>query len=99
MEINLYEIVGTDTLRHRETAQTILHTISQEPENKPVTLDFSGIAFASRSFLHELLSALNGREYIVVNANAEIDFMVKVAFTKPKLRLETSDEIKELVPT
>ena len=99
MEINLYEIIGTDTLRHRETANTILNTINQEPENEQVILNFSGITFASRSFLHELLSILNGRDYIVVNANAEIDFMVKVAFTKPKLRLKTSDEIKELVPT
>lgn len=99
MEINLYEIVGTDTLRHRETAQTILHIINQEPKNEQITLDFSGIAFASRSFLHELLSFLNGREYKVVNANTEIDFMVKVAFNKPKLRLETSNEIKDLVPT
>jgi anti-anti-sigma regulatory factor len=98
MEIKLYKIVDTDTLRHRETAQMILLPIVKEPRDTPVTLDFSGITFASRSFLHELLSGLNGRELKIINAKAEVKFMVKIAFNKPQLRLETSDEIKDLAP-
>jgi len=97
MEIKLYKIVDTDTLRHRETAQMILQSIVKESRDAPVTLDFDRITFASRSFLHELLSGLNGRELEIINANSEVKFMVKIAFNKPQLRLETSDKIKDLV--
>jgi len=97
MELKIYEQVETDTLRHRETAQKLLQTINQHPD-EPVTLNFKGITFASRSFLHELLSGLNDREINYTNINEEIQFMAKVAFTKPVLKLETKNEVKELVP-
>ena len=96
MELKIYEQVETDTLRHRETAQKLLQTINQHPD-EPVTLNFKGITFASRSFLHELLSGLNDREINYKNTNKEIQFMIKVAFTKPVLKLETINEVKELV--
>jgi len=97
MELKIYEYVETDTLRHRETAQKLLQTINQHPD-EPVTLNFKGITFASRSFLHELLSGLHDREINYTNTNEEIQFMINVAFTKPVLKLETKNEVKELVP-
>lgn len=96
MELKIYELVETDTLRHRETAQKLLHTINKNPD-EPVTLNFKGVTFASRSFLHELLSGLHDREISYKNTNDEIQFMAKVAFTKPVLKLETKNEVKELV--
>ena len=97
MELKIYEYVETDTLRHRETAQKLLQTINQHPD-EPVTLNFKGITFASRSFLHELLSGLHDREINYTNTNEEIQFMTNVAFTKPVLKLETINEVKELAP-
>ena len=96
MELKIYEHVETDTLRHRETAQKLLQTINHHPD-EPVTLNFKGITFASRSFLHELLSGLHDREINYTNTNEEIQFMAKVAFIKPVLKLETKNEVKELV--
>ena len=96
MELKIYELVETDTLRHRETAQKLLQTINQHPD-EPVTLNFKGINFASRAFLHELLSGLHDREISYTNTNEEIQFMAKVAFTKPVLKLETKNEVKRLV--
>ena len=97
MEIKIYDIVETDTLRHRETAQNILHIINQTSAEEPVNLNFKGITFASRSFLHELLSGLQNRETKYTDINEEIKFMINIAFTKPILRLETKNEVKELV--
>ena len=97
MEIKIYDQVETDTLRHRETAQQRLQTINQNPD-EPVTLNFKDITFASRSFLHELLSGLHNREINYTNTDEEILFMTKIAFTKPVLKLETEKEVKELVP-
>jgi hypothetical protein len=96
MELKIYEQVEKDTLRHRETAQKLLQTINKHPE-EPVILNFKGITFASRSFLHELLSGLHDREINYKNTNEEIHFMTKIAFTKPVLKLETKNEVKELV--
>ena len=99
MEIKIYKIVDTDTLRHRKTAQRILQFIDEESRDAPVTLDFNGITFASRPFLHELLSGLNGTEIKIINANKNIESMVKITFNKPRLILETSNEIKTLATT
>ena len=97
MEVNVYKIVGTDTLRHRETARTILDTIENAPENTPITIDFTGVTFTSRSFLHELLSGLTNRKYTLKNTNEEIKAIAMIAFNKPQLKLQTSEQIKELV--
>lgn len=97
MEIKIYEYVETDTLRHRETAKQLLQTIYENPD-ETVTLNFKGITFASRSFLHELLSGLNGRTLNYKETNEEIKAMIALAFTKPVLKLDTPKEVKELVP-
>jgi len=97
MEIKIYDHVETDTLRHRETAQKLLQIIKEKPD-EPVTLNFKGITFASRSFLHELLSGLHDREINYTNTNEEILFMAKIAFKKAVFKLETKKEIKGLVP-
>ena len=92
----LKKLTKQDTLRHRDTAQMILKYIQEAPKNQPVTLDFHGIIFASKSFLHELLSGLQDRETQYTNTNEEIDLMIKLAFTKPKLKLKTDTKIREL---
>ena len=97
MEIKIYDYVETDTLRHRETAKQLLQTINQNPD-EPITLNFKGITFASRSFLHELLSGLQDKEINYKHTNKEIKTMIDLAFTKPILNLETPKEVKELVP-
>ena len=99
MEIKIYNIVDTDTLRHRESAQMILQIIAKEPVDSQVVLDFTGIIFASRTFLHEMLSGLRGRELKIINVNADVESMIQITFNKPQIILETSDEIKGLNPT
>lgn len=96
MEIQLKKLTKRDTLRHRATAQMILRKIEKNPENQSITLDFKGVTFASKSFLHELLSGLQIRETHYTNTNEEIDLMIKLAFTKPHLKLKTDTKIREL---
>lgn len=97
MEIKIYDHVETDTLRHRETAQQLLQTINTSQE-ETVTLNFKAITFASRSFLHELLSNLEEKKLTYKNTNKEIKNTIKNSFTKPVLKLETPDKVKELSP-
>jgi len=96
MKINLKKLTKKDTLRHRDTAQMILKHIQEAPKNQPVTLDFHGIIFSSKPFLHELLSGLLDREIHYTNTNEEIDSMIKLAFIKPKLKLKTDPKIRKL---
>jgi len=94
MEIKIYEYVEIDTLRHRETAQKLLQTINQHPD-EPVTLNFKGINFASRAFLHELLSNLKNRETTLTNTNQQIQQTAETIHSKPTLKLKTT-KIKQL---
>lgn len=76
LELNLYEIFCTDTLRHRETARKLIQKI---PENTNVTLNFERIDFASRSFLHELLCGLNNNLTVdFSNVNPEVTRMINI---------------------
>ena len=72
--VKLYDMFRTDTLRHRETARQVLELINRQVNDK-IEIDFSKIDFASRSFLHELLCGLNGREVDFLNANEEVEQM------------------------
>jgi hypothetical protein len=85
MRISLYDMFCTDTLRHRETAQHVINEISKMPISDDIILDFKNIAFASRSFCHELLSDLKYRPNVKLeNMNQNVKAMMK-AIDKPKI--------------
>ena len=85
----------TDTLRHRETARKIVENIPKETSD--VTIDFVKIDFASRSFLHELLSNLCNRKVKFTNANQEIRMMTDVILKSSKLNLEVQTQDNKLL--
>ena len=96
MDFKLYELFGTDTLRHRETANQVLDKLSKVPIDEKVVIDFTGISFASRSFCHELKRGLNGRDVVFVNMLPEVEEMMRIAFAKPQVELRISGESKRL---
>lgn len=98
MKFEIYNYVKKDTLRHRETAQRILKVINEISQTEPIILDFIGIKFASRSFIHEFLNGLVTRTVKCQNMNKEIKLMTKISFKKPKLKLKTKKKLKELIP-
>lgn len=77
-KINLYATFCTNTLRHRETAREVIHILSETPENSKVIIDFEGIDFASRSFLHELMSSLNNRKFEFQHQNECVAKMTEI---------------------
>jgi len=95
-EVKIYQIFKTDTLRHRETARIVLEDIEKTKLDERIVIDFSGISFASRSFCHELKRDLNGRDVIFVNMLSEVEQMMRIAFTKPRVKLDIPSEPKRL---
>lgn len=86
MEINLYRMFRTDTLRDRQTALLVVKEISKMPVSYPVKINFERIIFASRSFCHELLTGLKDRKSVKFeNMNQEIKIMMEVALRKPQV--------------
>jgi len=96
MEINLCKWFKTDTLRHRDTARKILKKIEAAKPGEPITLDFSGIIFVSRSFSHELRRGLKNRDVKYVNMQPEVDEMMQLAVIKPKVRFKEDYKVKKL---
>ncbi len=78
VSVSLYQMFGTDTLRHRETARQVVEKL---PINSQATIDFANITFASRSFLHELLCSLGSRKVVFENRNYEVTKMMEIAQT------------------
>ena len=76
--VNLYEMFGTDTLRHRDTARKVVETLPKESESSQVIIDFAKIDFASRSFLHELLCDLENHKVTFTNRNDEVSQMMNI---------------------
>ena len=68
----------TDTLRYRETARRIIEEILRIPITNQIIIDFKNITFASRSFLHELLSNLGNRSIKFTNQNHNIEQMIEI---------------------
>jgi len=100
MEIKIHELAQTDTLRHRDTARSIIERVNADPDEAKIVLDFQGIAFASKSFMHELLSRLKDRKVEYRNVSDEVRMMIDIAFTKPHVRLDKEDlrKIEALIP-
>jgi anti-anti-sigma regulatory factor len=95
-EVKLLQLFKTDTLRHRETARTVIEDLEKEKTEKRIVIDFSGISFASRSFCHELRRGLNGRDVVFLNMLPEVEEMMSIAFTKPQVKLIISSEPQRL---
>ena len=76
--VKLYDMFCTDTLRHRDTARKVVALLAQEPMSTKVTIDFGGIDFASRSFLHELLTDLGSRKVVFENRCEEVKQMMDI---------------------
>jgi hypothetical protein len=73
--VSLYQMFGTDTLRHRDTARKVAESL---PKTDQAIIDFANIDFASRSFLHELLSDLGDRNVVFKNTNNEVKQMMEI---------------------
>lgn len=78
MELKLFELFKTDTLRHRETARIVVELLYKQEDEQKI-LNFDRIEFASRSFLHELLSDIGDKKVTFLNASREIKEMTKIA--------------------
>ena len=100
MKIKIHEIAQTETLRHRDTARNIIERVDAAPNGIKIVLDFQGIAFTSKSFMHELLSGLKDRQVEYRNVNDEVRMMIDIAFTKPHVKLDQEGvkKIEALIP-
>jgi len=85
-KVLLYNIFKTDSLRTRDAAQKIIKKISKS-KSYQIIIDFKNINFASRSFLHELITNIkNYKDTKFINTNEEIDLMLKlVKMPKPEI--------------
>ena len=96
MEIKIYDITRTDTLRHRDTAKIVIEKITIIPKKEDITLDFSGISFASRSFCHELNRGLKDVDVVFVNMLPEVEEMMRLITSKPIIIFKDTITIKKL---
>ena len=96
MEIDLFKMMKLDTLRHRDTANKVVESISGVPPEEEVVIDFSGIVFASRSFCHELQRGLEGRQVTFRNMAPEVDDMMQLVHVKPRIEPRNSFSYKKL---
>lgn len=78
MIICLYDMFGTDTLRHRETARKVVELIEKDANASDIVIDFSRIDFASRSFLHELICDLGSKKVNFENRNSDVKQMMDI---------------------
>lgn len=84
IQVNLFSIAGTDTLRFRENAQKIFNYINKMSTDNSIILDWANINFASRSFLHELLKLLSHYNVQHINQSNNVQDMKKIMFIKPE---------------
>ena len=56
-ELKVLEIVGSEVISTREAAKSLIKYVTGD--NRIQTFDFNAIEFASRSFVHQLISDLN----------------------------------------
>jgi hypothetical protein len=96
MKIDLYLMLKTDTLRHRDTARKVRDKISKAPPTTETVIDFQGIIFASRSFCHELRNGLNERKATYKNMSPEVNEMMKIVKRKPKIKPRKTFSHKKL---
>ena len=91
--VEIFNLVQSDTLRSRKTADKIAEVVFELPTTEDVNIDFRNIIFASRSFCHELLMAIKNRKNVqLINANSEVKKMCDVATKKPKINFDFLNE-------
>ena len=85
-KIILYRLFKTDTLLNRELVKQVFRTIQ---DNKLV-IDFNKISFISKSFAHEILTAIRKKDLDVefINVSENVQIMLDVAFNKPYVTLK-----------
>ncbi len=96
MKIDLYLMLKTDTLRHRDTARKVLDEVEKAPPIAEIIIDFQGIIFASRSFCHELRNSLCKRKVIYKNTSSEVNEMMQIVKRKPKIKPRKTFNHKKL---
>jgi anti-anti-sigma regulatory factor len=96
LKLNLFEIFKTNTLRHRDTAETVIKLVEDASTKESVVIDFQGIVFVSRSFSHELQRSLENCEVTYVNMLPEIDEMMQITHIKPRVTIKELNEAKKL---
>ena len=87
--IKIKSITELETLRYRENAETILSYVFENQIAGQITLDWIGIKFASRSFLHELITGLSNYEVNHVNQSENVEKMIKLLYVKPKTQFKS----------
>ena len=86
---------NTNTLRHRQSASSVIKKVNQMPESSSIVIDFKGIVFASRSFCHELLLGLRNRRNIIFkNRIYEVEMMMNAVSTKPKIDISMPTKLE-----
>ena len=96
MSVKVHDVVGLDTLRHRETAQRILSEINKRSNKEMLIIDFSGVSFASRSFWHELKRGIPDRKISFRNMDPEVEEMMHLSSIKPRVNLKEPRSLKKL---
>ena len=95
--IKLHNIFKSDSLRTRDNAQVVARKISKLKLSDEIIIDFAGINFASRSFLHELLTATSKFENVrFVNRNDDVELMFRLV-QKPKAKIITKFTVEKPV--
>lgn len=95
MQIDLYDMVRTNTLRDRQTALLVVKRVKKIPSPIAVTLNFDKIVFASRSFCHELLINLRDRKNVEFeNTNETVTKMMIAVLKKPRFNLDIPLKLK-----
>lgn len=87
MRLKLIDLFETDTLRSRNAARYVLKLVLEVPLSEKITIDFSGITFASRSFCNELLIGLRKtrKNVKLANVSKDVKKMMDASLKKPKI--------------
>lgn len=96
MIIKVYDVVKISTLRHRDTARRVLQIVEKVQADENITIDFSGITFASRSFCHELKKDLKHRDVEFINMLSEVEEMMYLVQHKPRINIMDPLPLKKL---
>jgi anti-anti-sigma regulatory factor len=91
MIIKLYDQFGNDII-HRETARKVTEMTSKESRRNQVIIDFNNIEFASRTFLHELISDLCDRNVVFINMNRDLERMMEIVIKNSYVRTKVASK-------
>ena len=95
-KINIGELLQASSMITRQGACELYNLISKLPENN-ITLDFSQILYASRSFFDELNNFQNilksqGKKVEYININEDLQPLLQIVINSAKSRKRISYE-------